>query len=131
MKIVLHDHENLCSGHEREYVQRRLFFGLARFAFRVNSVVVQFSTGPGRTVGQVRCQVKVDIEGRGMVVTERTAADVTQSASQAVDTIESRVALRVDGRRRWFKDYVAGGHMPALLRPSWIFSSPRGKRYSN
>jgi len=85
----------------RRHVERRLYFGLARFQPLVRKIEVHLSDVNGPRGGQdKRCQVRVRLAAQGDVVVEDTEADLYHAVDRALSRSARTVARRIGRARR-------------------------------
>lgn len=84
----------------REQAERRVLFGLGRFAPRVGKVRVRLEDVNGPRGGEdIRCQVDVRLLDGGRLLAEDLDADVRNAVDRAVDKASRAVARQLERER--------------------------------
>jgi ribosomal subunit interface protein len=94
-----------------EWIERRLWFALAKFGGRIRRItaLLEDINGPRGGVDQ-RCRVEVHLVPSGKIEAEATNADAVLAVSRATDRIARRVRDAVERRRA--RRVRARAHMP-------------------
>ncbi len=101
MYILLTDHTESRNESVMRNARERIFFSLARFGHRINSINVQLFKDNSHGDDQFRCAIQVNIEGSGLINMYRSATSLSAAIELATNAIEPRVAYRV-AWRSWF-----------------------------
>ena len=83
-----------------DFVTRRLYFALGRFAPQIERVTARVGdmNGPRGGVDK-QCRIEVTLRGLETVVREARADDLEEAASRAAESVERGVARAVERRR--------------------------------
>lgn len=84
-----------------DFVTRRLYFALGRFAPRIERVTARIGdmNGPRGGVDK-QCRIEVKLRGLETVVREARADDLEEAASRAAESVERGVSRAVERRRQ-------------------------------
>ena len=103
MQILIHARDYSVTPALRDFIKRKLGFGIGRYADRIAriNVYLKDTNGPRGGVDQ-HCRVDIAMNLRGTFAAEATELDIYTAIKVAVDRVARRVGTTID-RRRSFK----------------------------
>ena len=100
MEIKLKSHGVRLSEELRQHIERRVYFGLRRFASRIRSLTIRLrdSNGPRGGVDQC-CDVRVDVGLSHAVIVRERQENMFAAVALAVERAERAVRRLVSAQR--------------------------------
>jgi len=100
MQILIHARDYAVTAALRDFIKRKLGFGVGRFADRIARVSIRLkdTNGPRGGVDQ-HCRVDVAMNTRGTVAAEATELDIYTAIKVAVARVARRVGTTNDRKR--------------------------------
>lgn len=95
-----------CDDRER-YTVDRLTFALARFGNRITGAAVYMDQDNSSNVSKFDCRINVMLDNSGVVSVKRSGVSPYAALNQAVESVEPRVAFRVDWRSCFNRDTLS------------------------
>ena len=100
---------------QKEWVERRLMFALARFASRIQRVTVTFADVNGTRGGADKeCRIRVKLGSAGEVIVEGTDTSVEAVVAALVDRVARSVARKIE------KDWDHSVSYGSIMNPSRV-----------
>ena len=100
MNILIHARDYAVTPALREFIRRKLGFGLGRFADRIARVNIRLkdTNGPRGGVDQ-HCRVDIAMNTRGTIAAEATELDIYTAIKVAVTRAARRVGTTINRKR--------------------------------
>lgn len=100
MQILIHARDYAATSAMRDFIKRKLGFGVGRFADRIARINIRLKdmNGPRGGVDQ-HCRVDVAMSSGGTVAAEATELDIYTAIKLAVARVARRVGTTIDRRR--------------------------------
>lgn len=124
MKLLVVGQKKTVRESLHDFVTRRLYFALGRFAPQIERVTARVGdmNGPRGGVDK-QCRIEVKLRGLETVVREARADDLEEAASRAAESVERGVARAVERRRR--KRRCPGVSMAGPCEPAMSGKQPK------
>ncbi len=100
MNVLIHARDYSVTPALRNYIRRKLGFGVGRFADHIARVNIRLkdTNGPRGGVDQ-HCRVDVATKSRGTIAAEATEVDIYTAIKVAVARVARRVGTKIDRYR--------------------------------
>lgn len=100
MQIMIYARDYSVTPALRDFIKRKLGFGVGRFADRISSVRVRLkdTNGPRGGVDQ-HCRIDIAMNSSGTIAAEATELDIHKAISVAISRVARRVGISFDRKR--------------------------------
>lgn len=94
MNVLVIDSQGILSVSNRENVQERLTYSLARFHHRIQGVTAHLAID--EDCEKASCSINVNLKGFGVLSVAKSGESADEVLNLAIQAIENKVAFRVD-----------------------------------